>query len=160
MPTPQAFTSSERQTFAQSQLVPPRNICNDYLTRSADTKLRNGEPSVTRAPLEFSNWSNSAPQSKQQETSCKPTLGCPNFYFLLHMPRRYFKSCWLKSRLYYNQTSIPTKLGSLGWKQRMFPPILTQTPEILWGEEGGGEQERHSRELENFRSLPTQGNKV
>lgn len=154
MPTPQAFTSSQRQTFAQSQLVPPRNICNDYLTRSAETKLRKGEPSLTRAPPELSNWSNSAPQSKQQETPWKETRVGPNFYFLLHKPRRYFESGWPQSRLYYNQTSIPTELGSLGWKQRMFPPIWTQTPEILQGEEGGGEQERHSRKLENFRSLP------
>jgi len=32
----------------------------------------------------------------------------------------------------------------------MFTPILTQTPGILYGGDGGGEQERHSRKSENF----------
>lgn len=112
--------------------------------------MRNGEPSLTRVLLSALKLEQQCPPKQAAEIACKLTLGCPNFYFLLHKLRSYFKSCWPKSRLYYNQTSIPTKLGSLGWKQKMFPPILTQTPGILYGGDGGGEQERHRRKSENF----------
>lgn len=75
--------------------------------------------------------------------------------FLLYKPRSYFKNCWPKCGLYHNQMSIPTKLGSRGWKQTVSTYFNSDATNSLRRglRREQREQQRHRRNVDNFKSL-------